>query len=114
MEWATADPAGYWAPGEIDWDSPQLFALPRIVNDRLHGSQLQIRRARASFHLPDGSQNAAHEARKDEVAKEKEKATGRGNSEETDEAQGEQQLPIIVDWPGSQEPLPLEEEQKAA
>ena len=60
MEWAPAAPAGYLAPAEIDWDSPQLFVLPRIAHDKLQWSNFQFDRAQAIFRLPDVSQGTAH------------------------------------------------------
>ena len=72
------------------------------MNDRLHWSRFQFGRARAIFHLPDVFQNAARVARKDKMA------NGQGNGEKPDEAQGGQQSPSIVDWPGAEEPLLLE------
>ena len=80
------------------------------MDDKLHWSNLQVDRTQANFYLPDFFQNAAHVARKGKMARKRGKAEGRGNGEEADEAQGEQQLPNIVDRPGTDEPLPLGKE----
>ena len=46
---------------------------------------------------------------RDKMAKKKERAKEEGNGEEADEAQEKEQSPSIVDWPGAEDPLLLEQ-----
>ena len=71
MGWTTADPAGYWGPGEIDWDFPHLCVFHRPVNEKLHWSHFQFDRSEAIIHAPDVYQNMAHVVWEDKVAKKK-------------------------------------------
>ena len=69
MGWTTADPAGYWGPGEIDWDCPQLFVFHRPVNEKLYWSHFQFDRTQAVIRLPDVFQDTAHMVWEDKTTK---------------------------------------------
>ena len=85
MQSATANPGGYWAPREIAWDPPQLFALPRIAREELHWSNLQYDRTRAIINLPDVLQNTPQRARKEKMAQQKGKSKEKGSCAAPDE-----------------------------
>ena len=63
VEWTTADPVGYWASGEIGWESPQLFAPPLIVSEKLRWSNFQFDRTQAIIYFPGVFQNAPQKKR---------------------------------------------------